>query len=101
MTDLNDPSTKAANSPSIQSPRGFGSLPRNVPFDFKHKAKVQYNMQFTRQKLLDETVDSFFDKNKLYLKTAIDHKANKSRSRSKDVSDNEEPPEGYKLRAVR
>ena len=100
MTNLNDPSTKTANSPYTNSPRGFGSLPRNVPYDFKHKAKIQYNMQFARQRELDETVDSFFDRNKLYLKTAIDHQTNKSRSKSKEPSDSGEP-EGYKLRAIR
>ena len=42
-------------------------------------------MQLQRQKELDETVDSFFDRNKLYIKTAREHETNKSpRSTSKE-----------------
>ena len=43
-------------------------------------------MQYNRQREMDDSVDSFFDKNKLYLKTALDHKLNQSPPRSRDAS---------------
>ena len=42
---------------------------------FKNKAKACFRLQQARQRDLAATVESFFDRNKLYLKTALDHKA--------------------------
>lgn len=40
-----------------------------MPHNFKQLAKQSYERQATRNKDMAATMDSFFDKNKLYLKS--------------------------------
>jgi len=56
-----------------------------VPANYKNKAKIKVSQQLTRKQELNETVDDFFAKNKLYLKTARDHEVNNAGSRREDV----------------
>lgn len=47
---------------------------KKAPPNYKAIAKLSYERQSTRKKELEDTLNNFFDRKKLYLKSAIEHK---------------------------
>ena len=60
--------------------------PNNVPRNFQKQAKQSFEMNISRQVNMVDTLDSFFDKNKLYIKS-VQQEATQRGNREVSVDD--------------
>ena len=77
-----------------QNEKVVQSAKKRVPKNFKAIAKMSFERQGTLKRELEDTLDSFFDKKKLYLKSVVDHQ-NKTKNAQFKMRTSANSPTGF------